>query len=184
MVQKDFIDRLADAHQRDDLAAIRTWLSSQELTPLVGEVLGSQDLKVLDWDFQPLKRGIGGSQVFKVSGHALVGGHRNAWSIVLKTLNKSGSTQAVSGDDWCREALAYRSGLLDELPGGLEAATCYRLDDRSESEIWMWLEDLSGAPDVPWSLERFGLAARHLGQLNGHYCTHPWPEASLLDGRE
>jgi len=58
--------------------------------------------------------------------------------------------------DWRREALAYHSGLLDDLPGDLTAPRCY------------------------------GVAARHLGQFNGVYLagrplpTQPWLNRGFL----
>ena len=76
--------------------------------------------------------------------------------------------------------MAYESGLLEALPGGLKAAECYQLDHVSDTEIWMWLEDLSESEGRVWPLERYGLLARYFGQLNGAYLTdlplptHDW----------
>src|SRR5438128_1999926 len=41
-----------------------------------------------------------------------------------------------------REVMAYRSGLLDELPGRLRAPRVYAIDDAEDGRTWLWLEDL------------------------------------------
>jgi hypothetical protein len=73
---------------------------------------------------------------------------------------------------WRREALAYGSGLLADLPGGLSAPTCHLAAERADGSIALWLDDLAsggGAPATAWPPERYGLAARHLGEMQGAY---------------
>ena len=73
-------------------------------------------------------------------------------------LYKHNSTQGLTESDWNREANAYRSGIINNIPGGFEAAECYYIDDISENEIWIWMEDLGGSEDYEWP-ERYALAA-------------------------
>jgi phosphotransferase family enzyme len=94
------------------------------------------------------------------------------WSVVLKLLHHSevGSPAWQSGDDehhwfyWRREALAYESGLLDSFAGPLRAPRCLGVFYREDDTIALWLEDLLAmVPGGEWSIERYRLAAEHLG---------------------
>jgi hypothetical protein len=78
-----------------------------------------------------------------------------------------------------REAHAYQSRWLEDLPGGLAAPRCFADDigshwpleheviEHQDGSCWIWLEDI------------YGLVARHLGQFNGAYLVDPplpsWP---------
>ena len=89
---------------------------------------------------------------------------------------------------WKREAMAYRSGLLDDLPGGIAAPRCLGVEELADGIVRLWLEDVAPANDVPWSLDRYALAARHLGQFNGAYLVErslpdaPWLSTNWLRG--
>jgi hypothetical protein len=81
---------------------------------------------------------------------------------------------------WRREALVYRSGWLDELPGQLRAPRCYAIAEQSEHSCWLWLEDV---PDRchAWPLNQFNKAAHGLGEFNGAYLTsRRLPDTSWL----
>jgi Phosphotransferase enzyme family len=99
------------------------------------------------------------SAVVKLLAHAPAGGSPN-WR---------------SGDEeshwyyWRREAEAYRSGLLAGLGGGIRAPRCDLVADRGDGSVALWLEDLRGDPASSWSLDRYQLAARHLGQAQGEF---------------
>jgi hypothetical protein len=82
---------------------------------------------------------------------------------------------------WRREALAYGSGLLASLAGGLRAPVCRLVAERPDGSVALWLEDLDGPPAPAWSLDRYRLAARHLGRAQGEFVaggralpTDPW----------
>jgi hypothetical protein len=102
------------------------------------------------------------------------------WSIVLKVVVRH--ARADRGGDhvddpahffyWHREPLAYRSGLLDHLPG-IRAPRCHHVDERSDGSYWLWLESLADDLGGTWFLDRYALAARHLGRFG----------AAFLDGR-
>ena len=78
--------------------------------------------------------------VVRVGGTATTAtGEHHDWSVMLKVLKSPAGmvmpdgtliTQAMANDRrhfgyWQREAMAYRSGLLDSLPHGLAAPACY-----------------------------------------------------------
>src|SRR5262249_9796263 len=86
--------------------------------------------------------------------------------------------------DWKRELLLYRSGLLDDLPAHLRAPRCYDADDPADGVVWLWLEHVREDGEHAWPLERWALAARHLGQLNGAFLVgRPLPGFPWLGGQ-
>lgn len=113
-------------------------------------------------------------------------GDRSAVVKVLAHAPEGGSENWRSGADvthwyyWRREADAYRSGLLDRLGGGLRAPRCELIAERADGSVALWLEDLPGEAASTWSIDRYRLAARHLGQAQGELATggalpdHPW----------
>lgn len=113
-------------------------------------------------------------------------GHRSAVVKVLAHAPEGGSENWRSGVDvthwyyWRREAEAYRSGLLGGLGGGLRAPRCELIADRADGSVALWLEDLAGEAAPRWPIDRYRLAARHLGQAQGEFAAgralpdHPW----------
>ncbi len=110
--------------------------------------------------------------MFRFTGHACTAGKTVAWSLVLKVVRRD----RTSGR---REAQANTAGLLRDLPGGLAAARCFGVEAHGDT-FRIWQEEVVDEVGRPWPLDRYSLAARHLGQLNGAYLggrplpTEPW----------
>lgn len=145
---------------------------------------------VMTWYAQPLDGGFSGSAVYRVQGEAQVGKQRTSWSFILKILSPTTGGQAPTDFDyWQREALLYQSGVLADLPRALVAPRCFAVVEMGNNERWLWLEDMGPANEIAWPIERYGLAARHLGQFNGAYLvgrplpTHPWLRATDVGER-
>jgi hypothetical protein len=68
-----------------------------------------------------------------------------------------------------READAYRSGWLDDLPGGMAAPRHFGIVEHPDGTCWIWLQDVTDDIGAQWPLEHYGVVARHVGQLNGVY---------------
>ncbi|HEV2067960.1 MAG TPA: hypothetical protein VGR08_14110 [Thermomicrobiales bacterium] len=82
-------------------------------------------------------------------------------ALVLKVLACPGPNVAPGG------ATLYASGALDNLPSGLRAARWFGNVDLGPDHLGVWLDPEQDDPDVAWDVERFGIAARHLGRLAG-----------------
>ena len=99
-----------------------------------------------------------------------------AWSLVIKIfaapVNQTNAT-VTSPFYWKREPLAYQSGLLTDLPGGVAAPACFGVTQQPDSDLWLWLEDVQPPHDEPWRLPRFGLAAYQFGSFGGAYLRDP-----------
>ena len=52
---------------------------------------------------------------------------------------------------------------------GMVAPRCFGIVKMPNNIMWLWLEDIIGSNAEAWSLDRYALAARHLGQFNGSY---------------
>ena len=177
-------------------------LDTATLTPIVRRILKSPTAVPLDWTYEDagyrlineVTRGL-----YHVAGHADDRGRRVSWTAFVKVLSASGAADADSGsmgwnfrpsdepthwNYWKREALVYTSGLLDDLPPGLRAPRCFGMLEHSPAEVSLWLEEVRGVPAARWSVERFGLAARHMGQFQGAYLAgRPLPTAPWLSRR-
>jgi len=113
-----------------------------------------------------------------------------SWSVILKILQSPANMGWVNmgeGDDptywnyWKRECYVYQSDLLDSLPVGMAAPRCFGIVELPGNIAWLWLEDITDSFGGAWSLERYALAAYHLGLLNGTYsCSRPLPTLPWL----
>lgn len=159
----------------------------ETLAPLVRRALGSETVEVTDWTCQQVHGGAGDvrgtdwSAVYRVAGSGRDLGETVQWSLILKVIRPRPENTVPSGSHyWKREILAYRSGLLADLPGGLVAPRCFGVVEHPGEEHWIWLEDIRDDIGPKWPLGHYGVVARHLGQLNGAYLmgrpvpSHPW----------
>jgi hypothetical protein len=143
-------------------------------------VLEDPHAEPLDSAVERLRSGAGqGLGVYRVLGHARSRGEHVPWSAILKIVP---AARGGRSDGWShadREVLAYRSGILRELPGGLAAPRCLALTSHDAGARRLWLEDL-GHQEVRWTLDTYAHAARCLGRFNGAYLAgvpipeHPW----------
>ena len=158
-------------------------IDNATLTPLVRQALGSETIDVTDWDCQQIH---GGGQaisaVYRLSGNGRDRGETTAWSLILKAMHPQADSDDPSHwNCWKREVLAYQSGLLDDLPGGLAAPRCFGVSEQPGGEFRLWLEDVKDDIGEKWPLEHYGVVARHLGQFNGAYLAgRPLPRSPWL----
>ncbi|MGD8465372.1 MAG: phosphotransferase [Anaerolineae bacterium] len=153
------------------------------LTPLVRSALHSETIEVVNWDLEQLHGGIAaGTAVHRLSGQGRDHGRTIPWSLVLKILRSGvGSPDDSAWDYFKREADAYQSGWLADLPGGLAAPRCCGVFDQPDGGCWMWLEEVLEQIGQQWPLEQYGVVARHLGHFNGAYLLdRPLPGWSWL----
>ncbi len=156
---------------------------SAELAPVVAQLVDQPDIDLLEWRVDPVA-GVGGSRmsggqgIFRLTGSARAAGQFYPWSVIVKIFSGSDLTgdpnataQIPSAwNYWKREVLAYQSGILADLAGNLVAARCFGVIEHPNDEWRIWLEDIQETPKT-WTIERHGIAARHLGQFNGAFLT-------------
>ncbi len=126
---------------------------------------------------------MGWSGVYRLSGEARDRGRNLAWSLILKVVL---SPERGGDPHHACEVQAYRSGILDDLPGSLAAPRCFGVVESERGRYYVWLEEVRDEIGPRWPLERYGVAARHLGQMGGAYLVGrplplcPWASDSLL----
>jgi hypothetical protein len=169
--------------------SVPSGVDAATLAPLVRGLLG-EPAAVLDggWACRPLGGGGGeGLGLYRVAGLLRVGGASRPWALILKVC--AAASAALEGWDYPpREALVYNSGVLGALPSGLSAPRCLGVESRPDGTTRLWLEEVADARPGPWPLDRYVLAARHLGRFNGAFLAgeplpaHPWLSRGWLRG--
>ena len=153
------------------------------LAPIVRALLDEPEVVVAEgWSCRPLGGGAGeGLGLYRVAGSAHVGGASHPWALVVKVCAATDGADPGAWDYPAREVLAYGSGLLAALPGGLATPRCLAVEAQPDGTTPLWLEAVADAHPGPWSLGRYALVAHHLGRFNGAYLAGiPLPEQPWL----
>ena len=151
------------------------------LTDIARRAAGVDNLELGQWHVEQIGGGLGNPVsvgLYRVAGHGGAGGEPVFWSSILKVIQSpanAGYANFGEAEDpahwnyWKRELFVYRSGFLDTLPAGMVAPRCYAIHELPGDVACLWLEEVTDAYGDDWSLERYALAARHLGRLNGRH---------------
>ena len=106
----------------------------------------------------------------------------------------TGSARWPTSDDprhwnfWRREHLAYSSGFADSVyaDAGIRAPALLHAEERSDGSLALWLEDVSGAPGISWSVAALAAFARRLGAAQARWAGRdpgqPWLSRRWLRG--
>jgi hypothetical protein len=158
-----------------DVETTREQVDESLLHPIVEQLLGRRIRGLADCRASPVPYTtfLSGRTLRLYSGMALVGDARIPWRLILKIIQPPDVARPdlTANQSWTREVEAYRSGVLDQLPGNLRAPRAVEISVDSKGSHWLWLEHVTDLYDRRWPLAAFGLAARHLGQFNGAYLT-------------
>jgi hypothetical protein len=160
-------------------------VTPQILTEVARRSLGATAFELGEWSYAPLQHEKvieTTGELFLFKGNGWDGAETRQWSAVLKVVEKPGEGCTQPGElcYWRRELLAYRSGWLGNLPGGVRPPHCYGVSEH-ENGGWLWLEDIQESAPAQWSLAHYRSAAHHLGRLAGAYLTGtPLPDAPWL----
>ncbi len=151
------------------------------LARIAQRALDAPEASLLDHAVLPLDYDayLPGRTVTRVTGHAAVRGRRKPWSAVLKWTDSPTTTPTAPIERARREALAYRSGLLDAT-GGLRVPRAYEIDLAEDGHVALWLEHIPATDDQQWPLEMYATAAYALGRFNGTFLVRPLPDHPWL----
>jgi hypothetical protein len=140
------------------------------ISRIARRAVDDESAQLLDWHSEAVAYDayLPGRTLMRVRGTARTSGsHGLEWSAILKTTHAPSISPGAPTAGGRREALAYRSGLLDDIPGGLRAARAFEIEVADSGEIRLWLEDLTDMFPGAWTLEQYRRVARHLGHFNG-----------------
>src|SRR5918993_5745252 len=153
------------------------------LEPMVRDLLREPTAAVAEeWSYRPLGGGAtDGLGLYRVSGSGRAGGVSHPWALVVKMSAAADGADPGAWDYPAREGLAYGSGLLAALPGGLASPRCLGVEAQPDGSTRLWLEAVTDAHPGPWPLDRYALAARDLARFNGAYLAGaPLPDQPWL----
>ena len=173
-----------------DMQIERPEIAPEILTASVRGLCRRPMLDITGWQIQALHSGTGHAtgELYRLTGTGQDQGEAVDWSMILKVLSPHATRNAYTAADdpshalyWKREALAYQSGMLADLPGGLSAPRCVTIDEQPNGDIRLWLEEAHDRYGPRWPLDQYARAARCLGRFNGAYLTgRPLPTYSWL----
>jgi hypothetical protein len=165
-------------------------ISEKDLTRKVRKALGSPEFRLTEWRSTTLTGHISNpatSGLYRVAGSGLDRGGSTDWSFIVKVAHLTDDAPEGWGTDllhfgyWKREALAYRSGVLDSLMPDLRAPHCFEVEEQPDGSLWLWLEEVQECTDPAWPVTRYALAARHFGEWQGAYLAgRPLPDEVWL----
>lgn len=144
-------------------------VDSMKLTPIVRKALNDDQLELDQWQWTAMDGAADGSYDSAVYRfHGTLQSDRRSWSLILKSIRAHPDQVSSASRYWKLEYEVYQSGWLNTLKdSNLIAPVCYLAEDYPGECCWLWLEDVNDGQPRPWPLERFALAAKHLGQFNG-----------------
>jgi hypothetical protein len=158
-------------NQRKSLFDRVSQVDYTKLTPIVRKALNDDQLVPDQWQWTAMDGAADGSYdsaVYRFQG--TLHGDRRTWSVILKSIRAIPNQDSTARRYWRREYEIYQSGWLDSFnEGSLITPRCYQTEEIPGECCWLWLEDVSDGQPRPWSLDRFALAAYHLGQFNGRH---------------
>src|SRR5687768_1953367 len=165
-------------------------LDTATLEPMVRDLLGEPVALVAgEWFCSALSGGArDGLGLCRVTGSAHVRGASHPWALVVKMSAAANGADPGAWDYPAREGLAYGSGLLTALPGGLTTPRCLAVETQPDGTSWLWLEAVTEVHPGPWPLLRYAWVARRLGRFNGAYFAgvplpdQPWLSQGFLRG--
>ncbi len=97
--------------------------------------------------------------VYLITAEVTEGERTSPCALVLKVL------AAADTGLLPREAELYDSGVLASLQGGLVAPQCFGVTELPGARVAVWLECIRDDAGPGWTVDQFGLAASHLGEL-------------------
>jgi len=168
------------------------WVNPGVLSPVVRNATGRPHGEVASWTTKRIYGGIGrGLGVFRVVGEAVDRGEPFTWSVVVKVVGvgRGAVDNPAAWNYWKREALAFESRALEQLPGGVVAPRCWGVTQLEVGAVAIWLEELRDDGPSSWSLADYGQAARHFGCFNAAYLRgerpldHSWYSHDWMKGR-
>lgn len=149
---------------------------AETLTGKVRKALSLPTFRIESWQCTSLTGHISNPAtggIYRVTGSGRQNAETVPWSLILKIAHLAEDAPQGWGTDllhfgyWKREALAYESGMLEDLGPSLRAPRCFEVEEQSDGSVWIWLEEIPEGEQGLWPLSRYGLAARHFGQWQG-----------------
>jgi hypothetical protein len=95
------------------------------------------------------------------------------WSLVINIIKpeQEEKNHPQHHNYWKREALVNQLGILSHLPKVVNTPKCYKVEEKSNGSIWIWMEEIKNDNIQVWSEDDYAVVAKQLGIFNGAYLT-------------
>ena len=164
---------------------IKKFISINTLSECVSKIIHYKVSTIKEWNIEALNcssLNFTTDGIFRVYGTVIVSEKEIQWSLILKIIKPENDEKnnALHHNYWKREALVNQSGILCELPYVICAPQCYKVEEKENNSVWIWMEEIIEDNKQPWSDNEFAFVARKLGIFNGTYLTekaipdYPW----------
>jgi hypothetical protein len=146
------------------------------LQTIVSKACSDPEMRIMDWDAEVLNnQGVMNTEgLWRFHGTGITDkGEPQDWQVVLKYL-----TDIKEPDDphtwWSgrRDALAYESGLLAQLPKSVKSPRCYAVWKHPDA-WWIWLEYIHEDTDRYWTITDHTFVADSLGRFYAELLSKP-----------
>lgn len=155
-------------------------VDTEILRECISKALKTTDLNLINWKIDPIScksTNFTTGGIYRVHGIAETGQSHLPWTIVLKVIQSEheDKNHLQHHNYWKREALVNESGILTRLPNVIQTPECYKVEKKSKSEIWFWMEEINEDNHNNWSQKEFIFIAKQLGLFHGTYATGEQP---------
>lgn len=146
------------------------------LNECVSKIINKKVNKIKEWSLEAIScasLNFTTDSIFRIYGTVIVSEKEIPWSLVLKIIKpeQEEKNNPQHHNYWRREALVNQTGVLTELPEVIYAPQCYKVEEKENSSVWIWMEEIKEDNKRLWSENEFAFAARQLGIFNGTYIT-------------
>lgn len=150
------------------------------LSECISKALKATDIQIINWNIDPIyckSTNFTTGGIYRVHGIAGTGQSHLPWTIILKVIQseQEDKNHFQHHNYWKREALVNELGILMHLPNVIQTPECYKVEQKSESEIWLWMEEIKEDNQNKWSEDKFKFIAQQLGLFHGAYATGEQP---------
>lgn len=158
-------------NQQDPLS-LSPKLTQGEVEAVVYCAIPSLKAKVISWQVNKLSGGrevISSVYQVNVQLQGTTNQQLTTLPLILKVVSATVERLAPTHwNYWLREADAYGSHYLTQLPASFAAPQCYGID-RHENEVRIWLEHLGTSSENAWAEKEIGTVCYEMGRFNGTY---------------
>ena len=149
-------------------------LTSDILKDCVSKIVGEKMISIKQVDVES----IAGHSInfitdgiFRLSGTAYIQEKEVPWSLVLKIIKRAEEEKnnPMHHNYWKREALVNQTNILNAFADVFYVPQCYKVEEKENGTIWIWMEEIKQNEQLDWSEEDFAFIARQLGIFNGIY---------------
>lgn len=157
-----------EGRQMSDLASLIKGVNAQSLKSVALDITGTDPAGVRIDSVRELSRHHNDQRtvgLFRIEGES----DENNWSCVVKVVDLA--MPPNDGVGWNHpeiEESIYRENLLYSLPPAFRPARCYGVVELTAKLHSFWMEDLTPAPQPPWTIDQYRTSAHHLGQFDGY----------------